>query len=289
MSVLERKLLDLKLRSDLLTFTHRTFQTVAPAQTYLHNWHIEAVAWSLQLCAMGAIKRLLITLPPRHLKSICASVAFPAWLLGRDPSARIICPSYSENLASKHSLDCRAVMEAEWYRRIFPRTKISRDKNTELNFLTTRHGFRYSTSVGGTLTGRGGNVIIIDDPLKPEDALSDTKRSTANEWFDRTLYSRLDNKWNDIIILVMQRLHVEDLAGYVSQKEPWVQLNLPAIAEVEQRICLGPDEIYVRKVGEILHRFSCHSLARADAFAQVGIWSGREGRGAVLSIVAIQR
>jgi predicted phage terminase large subunit-like protein len=106
--------------------------------------------------------------------------------------------------------------------------------------------------VGGTLTGRGGNLIIIDDPIKPEDANSETKRTAVNEWFDRTLYSRLDNKRDDVIILIMQRLHVEDLAGYVLQKEPWAYLNLPAIAEFEQRIPIGQEEIYVRKAGELL-------------------------------------
>jgi predicted phage terminase large subunit-like protein len=253
MSALERRLLELKLRSDLMTFIHRTFQTIAPAQNYHHNWHLEAVAWHLEQCARGAIKRLLITLPPRSLKSICASVAYPAWVLGHDPTARIICASYSENLAAKHSLDCRAVMGSDWYRRIFPHARISREKDTELNFLTTRHGYRYATSVGGTLTGRGGNLIIIDDAIKPEDAFSEAKRSAVNEWFDRTLYSRLDDKRNDTIVLIMQRLHVEDLAGYVTQKEPWVQLRLPAIAEVEQTVALGPDENYTRKVGEVLH------------------------------------
>lgn len=201
----------------------------------------------------GDVKRLVITLPPRSLKSICASVAFPAWALGHDPSKRIICASYSEKLASKHALDSRAVMEADWYRRIFPFTRISREKNTELNFVTTRHGYRYSTSVGGTLTGRGGNIVIIDDPIKPEDAISEATRSGVNEWFDHTLYSRLDDKRQDVIILIMQRLHVEDLVGYVLQKEPWLHLNLPAIAEVEQQIQIGPDEINTRKVGEVLH------------------------------------
>jgi hypothetical protein len=144
-------------------------------------------------------------------------------------------------------------MEADWYRRIFPFTRISREKNTELNFVTTRHGYRYSTSVGGTLTGRGGNIVIIDDPIKPEDAISEATRSGVNEWFDHTLYSRLDDKRQDVIILIMQRLHVEDMVGYVLQKETWVHLNLPAIAEVEQRIQIGPDEVCTRNVGEALH------------------------------------
>jgi hypothetical protein len=103
-----RRLLEMKLRSDLSTFIHRAFQTVAPAQTFLYNWHIDAMAWYLEQCATGRIKRLLITLPPRHLKSICASDAFPAWVLGHDPTKRVICASYAADLAAKHARDCRA-------------------------------------------------------------------------------------------------------------------------------------------------------------------------------------
>jgi predicted phage terminase large subunit-like protein len=246
-----RLYLDRKLRSDLKTFIHRTFQTVAPAQTYHRNWHVDAMAYHLEQCASGQIKRLLITLPPRHLKSICASVAFPAWMLGRDPSKRIVCASYSADLASKHAQDCHAVIEADWYRRIFPQTRIS-EKNAEMNFVTTRQGYRYSTSVGGTLTGRGGNILIIDDPLKSDDALSEAKRSAVNEWFDGTLYSRLDNKREDVIILIMQRLHLEDLAGHVLRQERWVHLNLAAIAEIDEHIPIGPNETYFRKLGELL-------------------------------------
>ncbi|MDO8432186.1 MAG: hypothetical protein Q7S58_07215, partial [Candidatus Binatus sp.] len=222
MSAEERLLIKYRLRNDLSTFIHRTFLTVAPAQPYLRNWHIDAMAYHLEQCASGAIKRLIITLPPRYGKSICASVAFPAFVLGRDPSKRIICASYSENLAGKHAGDCRAVMESDWYRGVFPGTRISRDKNTELNYVTTRHGFRFSTSVGGTLTGRGGNLIIIDDPINPEGAMSETKRASVNNCFDSTLYSRLDSKRDDVIILIMQRLHLDDLAGYVMAREPWV-------------------------------------------------------------------
>jgi len=249
-----RRLIDIRSRRDLATFIHRTFQTVSPADVYKPNWHIRAMAWHLQQCQSGAIKRLLITLPPRYLKSICASVAFPAWVLGHDPSKRIICASFSENLASKHAGDCRAVIESDWYKRVFPGTRISRDKNAELNFVTTCLGGRYSTSVGGTLTGRGGSLVIIDDPIKPDEAMSETKRSTVNEWFDRTLYSRLDSKRDDVIILIMQRLHLEDLAGYVLPKEHWTHLNLPAIADTEQRIPIGEGEVHIRKLDEALHQ-----------------------------------
>ncbi len=147
------------------------------------------------------------------------------------------------------------------------RDGVRRDKNAELNYVTTRQGYRYSTSVGGTLTGRGGNLIIVDDPIKPEEAMSEATRSTVNNWFDSTLYTRLDSKRDDVIILIMQRLHMDDLAGYVMQRDQWTHLNLPAIAETEQRIQIGNDEFHTRKAGDILHqeRESQKDLEKAKA------------------------
>src|SRR5271155_4556854 len=116
-----------------------------------------------------AKKRLILNLPPRTLKSFIASVALPAWLLGRKPSARIICASYSDELSTKFSRDCRALLETPFYRRVFPGTKLNPKKSSEGEFETTKRGYRLATSVGGTLTGRGGNILIVDDPLKAAD------------------------------------------------------------------------------------------------------------------------
>ena len=231
----------------------RCFTTVAPGRAYQHNWHIDAVAWHLQECYKGRIKRLIITLPLRSLKSICASVAFPAWALGWDPTLRFICVSYSNELTRKHALDCRAVMESNWYRRVLPRTPLHPEKNTELEFMTTRRGFRLGTSVGGTLTGKGGNFIVIDDPMKPLEATSKAERDAVKQWYGGTLYSRLDDKAEDVIILIMQRLHVDDLVAHVVEKEPWLHLELPAIAEVDQRVPTGPDSFHDRRAGDGLH------------------------------------
>ena len=181
------------------------------------------------------------------------SVAFPAWALGHDPSLRIIAASYSTELARRHALDCRAVMEAGWYRSIFPKTRIHLDKNTELEFMTTTRGFRLTTSVGGTLTGRGGNLIIIDDPMKPSEAMSDAKREAVQHWFDGTLYTRLDDKKEDVIVLIMQRLHVDDLVGHVLEQEPWTHISIPAMAEAPRRFQIGLDRFVDSRPGDLLH------------------------------------
>lgn len=254
MAALDRRDLQAVLRTDFVSFIERTVQTVSPASNYLPNWHVEAIAWHLEQCRHKLIKRLIITLPPRSLKSICASVAFPAWILGHDPRQRIICASYANELTVKHARDCRAVVEADWYKQAFPGTRLNPKKVTEQEFETTKKGYRYSTSLGGALTGRGGSIVIVDDPIKAADAMSELKRKDVKEWFDGTLYTRLDNKKEDVIIVLMQRVHVDDLVGHLLEKEAdWVHLDLPAIAIEDQEIALGPSIGYRRKAGEVLH------------------------------------
>lgn len=182
------------LRRDFNAFIHRVVQQLSPSSPYQTNWHIEAAAYELERVRTGDVRRLIINMPPRSLKSMTSSVAFPAFVLGHNPRIRIICVSYGNELAAKHARDFREILSAPWYKEIFPRTRISSTKNTEGEIVTTELGFRLSTSTEGTLTGRGGDLIIIDDPLKPIDALSDTRRERANEWFSNTLLSRLDDK-----------------------------------------------------------------------------------------------
>jgi hypothetical protein len=218
----DARVLQAFLRNEFRAFVHKVFMTLSPGQAYVHTWHIEAIAWLLERVRCGAVKRLIINMPPRSLKSIMASVAFPAFVLGLDPSRRIICVSYSGDLARKHSNDFRAVLEAPWYRRTFPNARIGQYKNSEAEIELTERGFRLATSVGGTLTGRGGDIIIVDDPLKPDDALSETKRSAANQWFTNTLLSRLDDKRTGAIVVVMQRVHMDDLTGFLTeQSDEW--------------------------------------------------------------------
>ena len=220
---------------------------MSPGQTTFRRWHVEAIAWQLERVRRGEIRRLIINMPPRSLKSIAASVAFPAFVLGHDPSRRIICVSYSGDLAKKHANDFRAVLESPWYRSAFPSTRIGPFKNSETEIELTARGFRLATSVGGTLTGRGGDIIIIDDPLKPDDALSETKRSAANQWFTNTLLSRLDDKRTGAIVVVMQRVHIDDLTGFLlGQSDEWDVLSLPAIADFDETIPLSAGRTYRR-------------------------------------------
>lgn len=244
------------LRSDLAAFIERSFRELNPQTEFRPSPYIDLLASRLEDCRTGKVRRLIVNLPPRSLKSHAASVALPAWLLGHDPSKQIICASYGQDLADKHARDCRTLMQSPFYCRLFRRTVLARDKTSVDDFATTDRGFRMATSVGGTLTGRGGDVLVLDDILKPDEALSEVRRRGANEWYLNTLFTRLNDKQEGIIIIVMQRLHQEDLVGELLERDSWEQLVLPAIAvkaECYGYRRFGSSSVYTRKAGEVLH------------------------------------
>src|ERR1700757_1834583 len=243
------------LRLDLGYFAERCFCELNPQAAFLPNWHIEVIAAKLTAVREGKIRRLIINLPPRHLKSLLASTAFPAWCLGHDPSAQILCVSYAQELADKLARDCRSVMTSPWYRRIF-RTRLGPHRQAGQEVIPTRQGYRLATSTGGVLTGRGADIILIDDPLKPDEALSDAQRQTANDWYDHTLYSRQNDKRRGAIVIIMQRLNEDDLVGHVLAQEHWDVVSFPAIAEADEvhdiDTIWGP-QCFRRRQGEALH------------------------------------
>jgi predicted phage terminase large subunit-like protein len=250
-SALDRSFHDAILRRDFESFLRRCFMTLNPGARYLPNWHISAIAYQLDRIRRGEINRLIFNLPPRHLKSLTVSVAFPAFILGLEPWHRIFAISYGNELSSKHAGDFRSIVESRWYRRAFREMRISRSLEDEVS--TTARGFRKATSVYGTLTGLGGDIFIIDDPQKPIDAQSDIQRDRLNQWVSNTLMSRLDNKERGVIIVVMQRVHLNDLSGYLIDSGGWTVLSLPAIAEQEEKTAIDATANHVRHVDEALH------------------------------------
>jgi hypothetical protein len=132
-----------------------------------------------------------------------ASISFPAWLLGHRPSAQIICASYAQDLSDKLASDSRTIIATDWYQDLFPATRLAADRQPVHDFATAQRGFRLATSVGGVLTGRGADLIIIDDPLKPDEALSEVQRKSVNEWYDHSLLTRLNDKQIGCIIVIM--------------------------------------------------------------------------------------
>jgi predicted phage terminase large subunit-like protein len=248
-----------------MSFVQAVFYELNPHTRFKPSFFLELLAGKLEACRRGEIKRLIINLPPRSLKSLMISVAFPAWLLGHRPGTEIMCASYGQELADKLARDTRRVMASAWYCVLFS-TRLA-ERIAVHDFETEQKGGRFATSVGGSPLGRGGDFIILDDPMKPEEALSETQRTNVKEWYDNTLSSRLNDKEDGCIIIVMQRLHQDDLVGHVLERGEWEVISFPAIAEAdEEYVVESPlgSRIYMRCAGEPLHpeRESLDTLAK---------------------------
>jgi predicted phage terminase large subunit-like protein len=248
---MSRIILQALLRSDLNSFIAKAFSTVSPGEPYRPNWHIDSIAEQIEGVHAGRTRRLLINQPPRSLKSISVSVAYVAWAIGHNPARRIIVCSYSGDFAAELHRQFRMVVTAQWYGELFP--EVAWAKETNLELITTKGGGRIATSIGGTLTGRGADIIVVDDPLNANEAHSESARKRVIDWFGGTLVSRLNDKQVGAIIVVMQRLHEEDLAGHLLGQGGWYHLDLPAIAEEDQAIALTSGRTHFRGRGDVLH------------------------------------
>lgn len=249
------------LRNDLPAFSRKVFQTLEPGTEFKHSWYIDHLCWQLSRVERGDINRLIINLPPRCTKSILVSNAFTAWYLGRDPRRRLICASYASELAEKLSADTRQIVSAPWFARCFPEFALSNQRSNELT--TTQRGYRLAHGLTGSLLGRGADLIVIDDPIKPTDRLSSKANLRVNDAFDSTILPRLDDKINGAIIIVMQRLHEDDLSGHVLRSGDWEHVSIPAIALEPKSYCLSDaGRTHQRRAGEVLHpeREPRHSL-----------------------------
>lgn len=250
---------------DFHAFLERSFHELNPTYQFMDNWHIGVMAYELERIRSGENDRLMILIPPRSLKSHTASVAFPAFMLGHHPGAQIICVSHGQELADKLAADCRALMTSRFYKDVF-RTRLTSERSAVEELKTTRRGFRYATSVGGPLIGRGADILIIDDPLKPEEALSRRAREFVNGWYEQTLLTRLNDKKTGRIVLIMQRLHEDDLVGHILEKaggEKWRVLRLPAFADQEQTYSWR--DAYGRGMVHTQHKYDCLHPEREDA------------------------
>lgn len=217
-------------------FSLDAFKTLHNGQELIPNWHIKLLCDRLQVEAERIVnggergKHLLINVPPRTLKSELVNVFFSVYCWILKDSIQFISSSYSASLSIVLSTQSRRLIESDWFIEHFPDIKLSKDENTKSRFTTTNGGLRYSTSTGGTVTGMGGDVIVIDDPQNPQLARSEVERENANRFFNETLRSRLNNPDKGIFIVIMQRLHENDMTGMLLEKEPhnWEHICLPA-------------------------------------------------------------
>lgn len=192
--------------------------------------------------------RLMLFMPPRHGKSTLASVAFPAWHLGRHPDHEFISCSYSGSLAMNFSRKVRQLLREPVYKNVFEKSRLDKDSQSVESWQTTRGGGYVAAGVGGGITGKGANILVIDDPVKNrEDAESENNREATWDWYTSTAYTRLSPGGG--ILVILTRWHDDDLAGKLLRQaedgaDQWEVIKYPAIAE--------EDEKY-RKVGESLH------------------------------------
>ncbi len=220
-------------RTDFRAFAQRAFSILEPGLLE-PAVHIDIICRLLERIWLGEVRRAVVCIPPRYLKTYLISIAYTAWLLGIDPAMRIVCASYGMPLAEKFNADTLRLMRSPWYRWIFPGTLLDPKKQNQTEIATTVGGYRFATSVGATLTGRGADLIIIDDPLKANEAHSPTARQNSIDWFTSSVFTRFNQPAKGKIIVVAQRLHAEDLPGHLIGIGGWETLVIPAIQPKRQ-------------------------------------------------------
>jgi predicted phage terminase large subunit-like protein len=223
------------MRRSLKEFTKNSWGTIEPGRDFYDNWHIDAISDHLQAVVEGDIKRLIINIPPRHMKSISVAVALPAWTWTIQPEKKFLYASYAGSLSIRDSVKCRRLIDSRWYKEHFGEAfKLTTDQNQKQRFENDRTGQRIATSVDGALTGEGGDIIIIDDPHNVREAESSTVREGVLEWWDQAMQTRLNDPKTGAFIIIMQRVHETDLTGHILRNEynDWDHLCLPARYEI---------------------------------------------------------
>ena len=213
----------------LREFVRLAWPVVEPSTPFVPGWHIDAIVEHLEAVTYGQIRNLLINVPPRHMKSLLVSVFWPAWEWIRWPERRWLYSSYGAQLSIRDSVQCRRLIESTWYQaRWGDRFALTSDQNTKGRFDNDRSGYRLSTSVGGAVTGEGGDRILCDDPNNVNEVESDSVRKTTNDWFDVVMSTRVNDPKTAGKVVVMQRCHQQDLSGHLLEQGGWEHLCLPA-------------------------------------------------------------
>lgn len=242
----QRQLLELEryeCEQDLYYFLQQAWPHMDPAK-FDGNWHIQAIAEHLQAVVDGQIQKLCINVPPRSCKTSLCSIALPAWTWAQreigpnsGPGVKFMYASYGESLSMEHSVACRRLMKSEWYESMWgDRFTLMADQDTKSLFTNSEGGSRQITSVGARVTGRGAQIIVIDDPNATNDAHSESMLNEVTNWWDGTIRSRLNDKRTGAFIVIQQRVAENDLTGHILEKynDGWDHLMIPLEYEPER-------------------------------------------------------
>jgi predicted phage terminase large subunit-like protein len=246
-----RREMNLVFREDLYSFVAHSFRFLEPGNRFIPALYLELLGAALMQVDARKVTRLIINMPPRHLKSIVTSVVFPAWVLMRDPKTKIAVICHSDMLANDLASRCKRLIDSDDYRQIAPQVRIRQDRDRRTDFETTRGGGVFFASIASGITGRGFDHIILDDPIAANDAQSEAERDRVQHAFDDMISSRLDEPARGTITVVHQRFHEADLSGYLLARGGWDILCLPLVAEEEKTHKFENYE-WRRPVGDVL-------------------------------------
>ena len=239
-SKLEKRGIKEECEESLINFVRNAWPIVEPGSPFVHGWHLDAMAMHLEAIYEGDINRLLINVPPGAMKSLMTTVFFPAYLWGpkNEPHLRFICASHSQSLAIRDSTRMRRLVQSDWYQELWgDRVILTGDQNSKIKFENTKFGFREALA-SGSITGSRGDYVLIDDPHSVESASSEQQRLTTKDWFLEAVPTRLNNPKNSAIVVIMQRLHQEDVSGIILEKNlGYEHLMLPMEFD-ENRKCI---------------------------------------------------
>ncbi|MDQ2802733.1 MAG: phage terminase large subunit [Pseudomonadota bacterium] len=270
--VSQSQVVDALAKERLLPFLMMVFAHLNPNQPPLQrSWYLRAMCYWLERVERGELLRSMIWLQPRALKSITVAVAFPCWILGRDPSKEIMVATYGGALSGQHADHRRSVLKSEFYRRLFPNTKIAPGGDRQDEIITTMHGRCLSISVGGRVTGSGADFLILDDIMKADEAHSEAVRAAMKNWIDSAATQRLNPLGVGAIISIQQRLHEDDLPAYLRDKQ-YACLCLPAIAQRDMVIDIGPGLTHLFRRNDVL----CPELVSREQLEQKRLESGQQ-------------
>lgn len=229
-------------KRSLAEFVKQAWPELEPGVRLEWSWHIDAICEHLEAVTSGEIRRLLINIPPGHMKSLLVAVFWPAWMWIERPEYRSLFTTYAKDLSMRDSVRCRDVIQSDWYQSTFnPDWEMSGDQNVKGYFANTRRGFRLALSVGGQGTGFRGDVVVFDDPMNVDDSPTSDKLESISSWWDKRMTSRLNDMATGAFVGIMQRIHEGDLAGHLLAKaeeqggEKWEHLCLPSKFEPETR------------------------------------------------------